>query len=288
MPLDQLIAQQNSDGGWPYRRGISWTEPTVYAVLALLSAGETEAARRGIHWLQSLQRHDGGWPPQTGVDESTWVTALVAMTPPELLGADRHRKAITWLAGLTGEESQLVYRTREWLLGHTRPTDQQFPGWPWVPDTAAWVAPTSFAILALRKECRRAPNSRLEQRIDEGRRFLLLRMCAEGGWNHGSVRALGYESNPYPETTGLALAALGGIRSPKIDRALGVARAFLKNCQSADAYNWLRFGLMAHHALAADELPPERWQYRSIPETALAALAAAAQQGRGSALGILS
>ena len=82
-------------------------------------------------------------------------------------------------------------------------------------------------------------------------------MCRDGGWNHGSVRALGYESTPYPETTGMALAALRGVRSPEIEPALDVAERFLGECRSADALNWLRIGLMAHGQLP-DRLLPAR------------------------------
>src|SRR5437899_1067356 len=87
MSVDVLLAKQNRDGGWPYVRGASWTEPTVYAVLALLAAGENPAAKRGLDWLRARQLPDGGWPPQSGFDESNWVTALAALLSPEQLGA---------------------------------------------------------------------------------------------------------------------------------------------------------------------------------------------------------
>jgi prenyltransferase/squalene oxidase-like repeat protein len=280
MSIELLLSKQNRDGGWPYRRGRSWTEPTVYAILASLSAGQEGAARRGIDWLASLQRPDGGWPPQAGVEESSWVTSLVALLPPQRVGPAAHGRAIGWLAGVTGEESTLLYRVREWLLGNQRQPEQEFPGWPWVPGTAAWVAPTAFAILALEKECRRRQMPGLKSRIDAGRRFLLLHMCHEGGWNHGSVRALGYESRPYPETTGLALAALRGVRSPQVDLALAAARRFLSECRSADAFNWLRFGLLAHHALPASYDPPTKIERRSVPETSLDLVLAAALRGQ--------
>lgn len=285
MSIERLVKSQNRDGGWPYVRGASWTEPTVYAILALETAGEADAAQRGVRWLSGIQRPDGGWPPQTGIDESTWVTALVAWIPQDLIGQPAHRRAIRWLTGVTGEESSLLYRSREWLLGNPRQPEAEFPGWPWIPGTAAWVAPTALAMLALQKECARHPDARLQQRIDEGRRFLLVHMCHEGGWNHGSVRALGYESRPYPETTGLALAALRGVRSPKVDSALSVARRFLSDCRSADACNWLRLGLLAHGQLPVDYRPPVELVPRTLVETSLDLLATAAVEKRAAFFG---
>jgi hypothetical protein len=285
MSVERLVKSQNRDGGWPYIRGVSWTEPTVYAILALHTVGEADAARRGLRWLAGIQRTDGGWPPQTGIDESTWVTALVAWIPPDLLGEQQHRQAIRWVAGFTGEESSLIYQVREWLLGHTRQPELEFPGWPWVPRTAAWVSPTAVAMLALQKECARHPDAALQRRIDEGRQFLLVHMCREGGWNHGSVRALGYESRPYPETTGMALAAMRGVRSPKLDSALVLARSFLDDCRSADACNWLRLGLLAHGQLPDGYRPPDGLVPRTLVETSLDLLATAAIEKRANFFG---
>src|SRR6266700_582146 len=133
MSVDLVISKQNRNGGWPYVRGISWTEPTVYAVLALLMAGEMEPARRGLNWLRARQLPDGGFPPQAGVDESTWVTSLAALIPEEHIGSEVHARAIAWVMACQGQESSTMYRFREWLLGNPRSPETQFPGWPWVP-----------------------------------------------------------------------------------------------------------------------------------------------------------
>jgi len=252
----------------------------VYAVLALLAAGEAGPARRGLDWLLRTQRKDGGSPPQAGIDQSTWVTALVALLPPEQLGPAVHQRSIRWLLGTTGKESTAVYRVREFLLGNEHPPEQEFPGWPWVPDTAAWVGPTALAILALEKEYSRRPVPAVRKRIDEGRHFLLTRACQAGGWNHGSVRVYGYEAKPYPETTGLALAAMHGVRAPAVGRALEMARRFLAECRSADALNWLRLGLLAHGELPAGYCRPAGIPCRTLPETSLEFLVSRMQQGR--------
>src|SRR5262245_60354752 len=89
----ELIGAQNSDGGWPYRKGTSWTEPTVLAVLAL--GEKSPASARGIAWLRSRQKPDGGWPPQTGAEQTTWVTSLVAMLPAESIGQERLDHALS-------------------------------------------------------------------------------------------------------------------------------------------------------------------------------------------------
>lgn len=280
MSIELLVSRQNRDGGWPYVRGRSWTEPTAYAVLALLAEDRMEPAQRGLEWLHAAQRPDGGWPPQTGVDESTWVTALVSLLPPEQLGSAVHARAIQWVLETTGKESTRLYRIRERLLGNQSPPEAEFSGWPWVPGAAAWVGPTAVAILALEKEIRRKDSHSVRKRIDEGHQFLLSRMCLEGGWNHGSVRALGYESHPYPETTGMGLAALRGVTSPKVEQALGLAKSFLTVCHSADALNWLRLGLLAHGQLPAGYCPPEEVAYRTLPETCLDVLLNAMDRGR--------
>jgi hypothetical protein len=279
MSIQFVVSKQNRDGGWPYVRGISWTEPTVYAILALLAAGELEPVRRGLDWLRASQLPDGGWPPQTGFDESTWVTALVALLPPGQLGSRVHARAIAWLLRTSGEESSVTYRARMWLLGIPRLPEHDFPGWPWIPGAAAWVGPTSLAILALEKEMGRRPTPDIRRRVDQGRGFLLRRMCQGGGWNHGSVRALGYESTPYPETTGMALAALRGVRSRETDHALNVADRFLSECRSADALNWLRIGLLAHGRLSDSYCPPAQVACRTLPETSMEMLVAGTQRG---------
>jgi hypothetical protein len=279
MSIELVVTKQNRDGGWPYVRGTSWTEPTVYAILALLAAGELQAARRGMDWLRASQLPDGGWPPQSGFGESTWVTALVALLPSGQLGSAAHGRAIEWLLATTGKESSATFRLRMWLLGQPSNPDSQFPGWPWIPDTAAWVGPTSLSILALEKEMRHRPSPVIRRRVEQGRGFLMRRMCECGGWNHGSVHALGYDSTPYPETTGMALAALRGVRSPETERALGVAGRFLSECRSADALNWLRIGLMAHGRMPDGYCPPPQLARRTLPETSLDMLVARTQNG---------
>jgi hypothetical protein len=84
----------------------------------------------------------------------------------------------------------------------------------------------------------------VRQRIEAGTQFLVSHACADGGWNHGSTHALGYEANAYPETTGVALLALRGVRSPVVERGIAAAENFLKQPNPAGA-SWLRLGLMA-------------------------------------------
>src|SRR4051794_6270781 len=95
-----LVEAQNSDGGWPYRKGTSWTEPTVLALLAM--GPESPVSARGFAWLRGRQRSDGGWPPQPGVDQATWVTSLVALLPPEAVGTERYHQALGWIMGQMG------------------------------------------------------------------------------------------------------------------------------------------------------------------------------------------
>lgn len=255
-------------------------EPTVYAVLALLSAGETQAASRGIQWIRRTQRPDGGWAPCAGVDQSTWVTALVGFLPPEHLGEPFYNAAIRWLLHTEGRETTLLFHIRQWLLGSDDAPDRNVPGWPWVPGNAAWVCPTALAVMALQKHQDRRPSANILGRVRKGQKFLLRHTCDGGGWNHGGVNALGYASHAYPETTGMALAALRGVSSPEVATSIELARKFLAQCRSADAINWLRIGLRAHGQLPAGYCPPAELTYRTITETSLEMVLTAVGAGR--------
>lgn len=276
--LEDIQAFQNPDGGWPYRQGGSWTEPTAYALLAHC-AGEVAAPAGGqaLAWLAEAQRADGGWPPRPSVDQSTWVTALVTLLPPVLAGAERHARAAAWLAAQTGMDNTPFFRVREFLLKGKLPGDLEC-GWPWFPGTAAWVTPTCLAILGLRKCYWRRPSPGLRERIEAAQQFLLARRCADGGWNHGSARALGFNSDSYPETTGQVLLALHGTDPAPLAASFALAQRMLRECRPSAGVAWLRLGLLAHQQLP-EGTPFIARPCHTLPDAALVYLARAAEQG---------
>jgi hypothetical protein len=103
-------------------------------------------------------------------------------------------------------------------------------------------------------------------------------MCSDGGWNHGSFRALGYDLSSYPETTGLALLALHGETNTALKRSLSEADQQFSHTRSREAGCWLQLGLLAHGKPALSDLgnlrPP-----RSVIELALTLLTKAAAEG---------
>ncbi len=137
---EDLLGRQNADGGWSYRRGSSWTEPTFYALLALATdgAGHEPELRRGMDWLRRCQRADGGLAPRESVTESTWLTALALLLPAGVEGINRKR-AEAWVVAQTGRESGWVNRIRQLMMGGDSGDSINFEGWPWYPGTAAWV-----------------------------------------------------------------------------------------------------------------------------------------------------
>lgn len=273
-----LLAWQNPDGGWPYEKGgPSWTEPTAYAVLAL--GGETPAVRPVSHalaWLRSLQRDDGGWPPQAVVRQSTWVTAVVVLAGPAALGPEPYRRGIGWILQETGQDTNLWMRARQFLTGDG--AKPEFAGWPWFPGTSAWVTPTALSMLALRKALRLEENPAARARLESGASFLLEHAAHDGGWNYGAPQTLGYDAPSYAETTGLALLAMAGRDSPGIRKACHRARQQIATPQASEADSWLRMGLLAHGLLAEDSGIPTAAP-RTIQNAALARLVSAARRG---------
>lgn len=274
----RLLAAQNPDGGWGYQGGSSWTEPAAYALLALDGQPEAgPASDRARRWLAGNQRADGGFAPRPSVGESTWVTALAILAGAAT--GDAGRRAIGWLLAESGEESTFLYRLRAWM-NNTRPQamEEGLPGWSWYPGTAAWVVPTSLTMLALEKIERHNPDPRIRRRIDQGRRYLLAHVCEDGGWNHGSILALGFQAVSYPETTGIALLALHGADPARLTKSVAKAEEHFRNCRSLEGLSWLQLGLMAQGRPAP--AVPEDIRAHTLLDTALAILAARAREGR--------
>jgi hypothetical protein len=227
-----------------------------------------------------MQRKDGGWSPTNDVAESTWVTAPAVLALETSGALQDSGSAVEWLLAQTGRETNWIVRLRQTLLGVKPDHSVQHDGWPWFPGAAAWVMPSALTILALASLNNRQPQSPVASRIDEGRKFLLDRMCHDSGWNHGSSRALGYDGTSYPETTGIALLALKGANDPALSRAVACARRHLSACASASAAGWLKLGLLAHGVAPEELRSSPAGTPRVVVDVALTLLAEQALEGR--------
>lgn len=245
----QLLASQNPDGGWPFLKGSSWTEPTALALLALRLHDHSPPGRQAAAlWLERRQNADGGWRPNDTVPASTWVTSLAILALP-----DAGKRAGVWV-------SKRIY--------------SKDGGSPWFPGTAGWVTPTATSILALS----RLDNARFASQIEKGRRFLLSRRCRDGGWNHGGSSFRSENANSYPETTGIALLALAGVPSEQLTAALRLSDGLLKNPGSIEGLSWLQMGLVAQGRKLEDSQPSFR--PRTVRDISLRLLALAALDGK--------
>jgi hypothetical protein len=132
-----------------------------------------------------------------------------------------------------------------------------------------------MSVLALGKLA--GSDSRVRDRIGQGQSFLLARRCRDGGWNHGSTKALGYDSDSYPETTGIALLALHGSNAPEMKQGVEVAQRHLASCRSLEAASWLTLGLLAR---GCQTVLPQLPDHGGTNELAIAALAQSAAAGK--------
>src|SRR5436309_2792877 len=163
----KLLAAQSVDGGWGYRTGSSWTEPTAFALLAL-AAQEINGTpyERGCAWLKQKQRPDGGWPPRPSVEPSTCVTSLVLLALSEKdLGLGNYQRAIRWTVARIRPELATLERLISRIKGVPR-SEEISGGSPWFPGTAAWIAPTIMSVLALSQEVRRNGAEQIKEHVD--------------------------------------------------------------------------------------------------------------------------
>jgi hypothetical protein len=209
-----LLERALPTGGWSYsiRNRQSAIEPTAFAVLAT-GAPSTVLTR--------TQNRDGSWaamhPEGSSCWPASWATSLAILA---LLrthsNADAIQNAVVWLCSSRGSESHWFWRWKFKTIDTQVRFDPDKFGWNWAPETASWVIPTAFAILALRLAGKHNFGINGGQsRIQLGTEMMLDRACPMGGWNAGNCVAFGVALAPHIEATAIALLALHNTEAPR-------------------------------------------------------------------------
>ena len=209
--LDELLRRQlPAGGGWSHRGAQFGTEPTALALLALHSA--SIALKDGIAPLIAHQGAEGLWAAVGDGDGiNFWATAL-AVNTLSILGTNpaTYIESIRALVRLRPVEGSWLVSLKFRFLDRHVQFDPRKYGWPWVPDTVSWVAPTAMTLIALERAKSRGivGGSELQRRLRLGTEMLIDRACPGGGWNAGNAVVYGVPLRPHIDTTAAALAAL--------------------------------------------------------------------------------
>jgi hypothetical protein len=223
--LTDLLQNQNPNGGWGALRGKrSNTETTSLAVMALQAlAAETTAdnRKRGIEWLVRQQNENHSWPLNETVKEGSWTTALAITALGD--SAERRERVLAaarWLLEQEGSKPGILAEIVLWATGRSgvNKLNKDLIGWSWVPSSFSWVEPTSYALIALKKQRARLAGTNVEERIRQADAMIYDRMCTGGGWNYGNSKVLDYALWPYPDITALALIAMQDHASEKANQ----------------------------------------------------------------------
>lgn len=209
--VQDLIHRQLPEGGWPFTADTaqSAVEPTALALLALPlnSVRERDAA---IRFLLRTQNANGSWPAFSGDDaRGSGLTGL----PLYALNRCRAegiagRKAVEWLLKTKGWESHWLWKWKFRTTDRHVYFDPDKFGWPWIPETASWVVPTAYSLLALKHSRDISHQDLVQFRIRRGVEMLYDRICPEGGWNAGNGVVYGFPLAPHADATALALLSL--------------------------------------------------------------------------------
>ena len=229
--------------------------------------------------MTQSQRADGGWAPQPQVDVSTWLTSLAALSLlQQHWQVPSRNKALAWLKKQQAQPSaSLFVRTIAFLNSKQIPQGNR-SGTSWYPGTAEWVYPTAFAVLAFLQAERLTGDKGFGDLGRKGQEYILSRRCSDGGWNHGGSRYLKEEPFSYPEMTGLALLALGGVPSQELATAFSRAQILASYPASGEGASWLQMGL-AKHGIPFSA-PSVNFPCRNPREVALRLLALSANDPR--------
>jgi hypothetical protein len=242
-----LESRRLTNGMWSYgTNGQAALEPTCFAYLALRSEAEYI---RGLtpEPLLKRQRPDGSWPAFDGDNEPSWTSALVIGALVAYDNAEEARsKAIAWLLRNRGKEADWPWRWKFRWVERAAPVDPARFGWSWTPETASWVVPTSFSVIALKQWLSCKSDDWAKQRVETGVSMLLDRCCTDGGWNAGNKMVYGSALPPHIEPTAVALLALQGSSRTLVDRSVEWLERSATSQVSAMALAWSVLSLFVY------------------------------------------
>jgi len=235
--IEDLRKRLLIEGGFTSRPGGKYRpDATAWAIVALSIAGtKAEFLKSSRIRLVKDQLDDGRITISAEHQDVIWPTSLAIMA---LHGSSEFdvpkAKAITFLLNTTGEH---------WAKKPDQPIDHNtaIKGWPWVVNAHSWVEPTALSIIALR-----ISGYERHQRTQEAQLMLMDRQLPKGGWNYGNTRVFGKELHPMPETTGIALAAIGGqAPNSSIKKSILYLKTNIDKMQTPLSLGWSILGLSA-------------------------------------------
>jgi uncharacterized protein (DUF362 family) len=239
--LQTLVSLAHPDGGWGYAPDQRpHLEPTCLALLALASDREKYPAvvDRGLSSVGQGQKPDGAYRLQTDREEASWMTALVLFLQatygfPEAEIENTAGRLFAWQGRKPeGAEAREVHDI-----------DVTLAGWPWAENNFAWVEPTAWACLALRRA-----GYGEHPRVQEGLRLLLDRAFEDGGINYGNRFVLGRRTEPIPGPTAVMLLALQGRGdAPRVRSAVRYLLAEATKTDDLEHLCWAKLALDCCH-----------------------------------------
>ena len=201
MLINRLWDFQLAEKAFPYYRGGgSANEATLLALLSFFAVGvPIEKTVPVLSNILSQQNTDGsiGACAQHRAD-GIWLTAHLAIALHYYGCFQQRDRALSFLRDLKSDTPSIAPHDQNMLPA-------VIVGWPWVRNTFGWVEPTAWALLAFK-----ISGLNDDPRAMQGRRLLLDRQIASGGWNYGNKAVRGTQLLPFWDTTALALLALQG------------------------------------------------------------------------------
>ena len=211
--LPLLQTAQNSDGGWGFHSGSpSRVEATCWALLSLIHLEPSnEQHETGFRFLRGTQLPDGSWPSSAEQSVGCWATSLACwVLESDPASREAVAAGLNWICKDLPRGPSLFQRVISSINRRNKVVaqDESLQGWGWTPDTASWVEPTAFALIALDQAPKELLPNGAGKRCQSAKALLYNRMCREGGWNCGNPMVYGVPGDPLVEPTVWALLAL--------------------------------------------------------------------------------